>query len=268
MAAPQAVQCERVRACFEHCKASSCVPDLRKKSLQVNRFWSGVGGGIFAKRRVIRDRPEETCLRAGGFDDGIDERSSRGFPVRSGHGHQLQRLRRMPEKICRGNGERFSRLAHLNPHHACRNRGWSCLLADDGHSAARNSVANERVPIRLRTMQSKKERARLYFAGIAGDLPNFQILRGRRKACFRAMQQFAQFHAPNGDARRRRIFPAFLGVVRSRVACFVFDMAQSSSHPNSCATGGASNSSRVVSRTRSEERCVGKECRSRWSAYY
>ena len=121
MATPQAVHRQRVRTRFEHRKLPTRIANLRKKALQVHRFRRGVRRGIFAERRVISDRSEKAGFCAGSLHDGIHQRSRRGFPIRTGHRHQLQRIRRMPEKVCRCDGERFARFTHLNPGYARRN---------------------------------------------------------------------------------------------------------------------------------------------------
>src|SRR3979490_171650 len=99
-----------MRTSFQHGKTSARIADLREKSLQVYGFRRGVRGGIIFQWRMVSNCAKEPSLRARSFDDRIDRRCVCGLAVRASDGDKLQRVGRMPKKVCRRNCQRLARL--------------------------------------------------------------------------------------------------------------------------------------------------------------
>jgi len=90
-----------VRARFQHAVPAAGIANFGKKSLQVHRFRRGVGRRDNRRAACGRQSCEETRLRSGSLDDGVDERRRRGLAVRARHRHKVQRFTRMPKEIRR-----------------------------------------------------------------------------------------------------------------------------------------------------------------------
>src|SRR5258708_25460794 len=137
----------------------------------------------------------------------------------------------MPQEIRGGDGQRFSRLANLNPRNARWKIGGSRRFPRSSNRALFDGILNERVSVRLDPVQSKKKCAGLHLPRIAGHLANSQAICALRQTYVCTLKHFNEFFSSFPRVCLSGALSLAVSLVRGGIL-YLFFWAQSNSHPS------------------------------------
>ena len=219
-ASPQTVHRERVRTGFEDRVRASGANHVRQKTLQVERFRSGVGRGARFAHQAMANRAEQADFTARGAKNRVHQIGRRRLAVGPGHANEFQHLGGTPKIICRGDGQRLARIRQLGSTEIRGKRLGTRLLAGNGDGSPRNGIRDKLIPVGFFSADGNKQRARLHFAAVIGEFERFPdrhaLLRPVHVRCRAAISQAAWDHAP----RRALFFCAALSLCSATLTAF------------------------------------------------